>query len=91
MNHLIRVGDLISGRYRLRKVRGHGRMSTVYDAQDMRHSDDLVAIKLLDSRHPDKLRQQFFRRETESLSRLSHQNIVPLLEYNFQDIRGYNN
>lgn len=69
----------VAGRFRLLDRIGNGQMSTVYKAEDMRRSDALVAIKLLDTAHPDDLRKEFFRREVQALERLDHKNVVRIL------------
>ncbi len=63
----------------MRKLLGTGQLSQVYLAEDTRANNDFVAVKLLETQHPDALRQEFFRRETSALGRLDHPNIIQLL------------
>ena len=82
------VGKKI-GRYELRQVIGEGGMATVFRAYDLRLERD-VALKLF--RHeafsPAVARRMLkrFDREAKSLARLSHPNIVEVLDYgSFED------
>ena len=40
----------------------------------MRRGNRTVAVKLLNTVHEDKVKQEFFRRETRSLEQLEHPN-----------------
>ena len=74
------IGTLLSGRYRLESKLGSGGMSTVYLATD-ETLDRPVAIKLLHaeiSDQPDQLER--FRREARSAARLSHPNLVAVID-----------
>ena len=73
-----RVGVTIEERYRLQEEIGRGRLSTVYHALDAADGDASVAVKLLDTQHPDGLKQELFKRETAALKRLRHPNIICL-------------
>lgn len=75
-----RPGQIVAKRYRLQQHVGSGQMSNVYQAEDIRHGNDPVAVKLLDSTRPDLQLQEVFRRESRALERLKHQNIVTLIE-----------
>ncbi len=74
------IGTVLSGRYRLDSKLGSGGMSTVYLAID-ETLDRPVAIKLLHaeiSDQPDQLER--FRREARSAARLSHPNLVGVID-----------
>lgn len=74
------IGTLLCGRYRLDDQIGSGGMSTVYRA----HDDTLerwVAIKLLHvALSHDPLQLERFRREARTIARLSHPNIVTVID-----------
>ena len=72
------------GRYKILELIGKGGMATVYKAFDTR-LDREVAIKFIRSEvfpvaELDMLRKRF-EREAKSLGRLSHPNIVPVIDY----------
>lgn len=73
-------GTTIAGRYALQEQIGHGRMSSVYRALDSAASDAPVAAKILNTDYPDAIKREVFKRETDSLKRLNHPNIVRLRE-----------
>lgn len=75
-----RIAQPIAERYQLVHQAGVGNMSTVYEAIDLRVAHRRVAIKLLDSHHPDALKQEFFKRETTALERLEHPHIITLYD-----------
>jgi eukaryotic-like serine/threonine-protein kinase len=71
---------VLSGRYRLQSKLGSGGMSTVYLAQD-EVLDRPVAVKLLHreiSEEADQLER--FRREARAAARLSHPNLVSVID-----------
>ena len=70
--------ELIAERYLLLEQIGKGRMSTVYLAQDKAAHDTLVAVKILNTDHPDEINREVFKRETAALKRLNHTNVVGL-------------
>ncbi len=74
------VGELIAGRYELEELAGSGGMSSVYRARDTlleRH----VALKLLHEYHgADAESIERFRREARAVARLSHPNIVTVID-----------
>lgn len=80
--------SIVMNRYQLVRAVGDGRMSNVFLADDLRNPGHQVAIKLLDTAHPDDIRHELFRRETFALERLSHPNIVKLLDHGFWDDRN---
>ena len=83
------IGTVLSGRYRLESKLGSGGMSTVYLATD-ETLDRPVAIKLLHaeiSDQPDQLER--FRREARSAARLSHPNLVGVIDAGEDEGRPY--
>jgi eukaryotic-like serine/threonine-protein kinase len=80
---------VLSGRYRLESKLGSGGMSTVYLATDQ-VLDRQVAIKLLHreiSEEADQLER--FRREARAAARLSHPNLVGVIDAGEDDGRPY--
>jgi tRNA A-37 threonylcarbamoyl transferase component Bud32 len=74
------IGTQLSGRYKLVSKLGSGGMSTVYLAVD-ETLDREVAIKVLHreiSDQPDQLER--FRREARAVARLSHPNLVGVID-----------
>jgi predicted Ser/Thr protein kinase len=73
-------GDLIADRYELEELVGSGGMSDVFRARD-NQLDRRVAIKILHERYagdPEYLTR--FRTEARSVARLSHPNIVTVID-----------
>jgi eukaryotic-like serine/threonine-protein kinase len=89
-NQLERLSStVLSGRYRLESKLGSGGMSTVYLALD-EVLDRPVAIKLLHreiSEEADQLER--FRREARAAARLSHPNLVGVIDAGEDDGRPY--
>ena len=80
---------VLSGRYRLESKLGSGGMSTVYLALD-EVLDRPVAVKLLHreiSEEADQLER--FRREARTAARLSHPNLVGVIDAGEDDGRPY--
>ena len=71
-------GQTIADRYLIREQIGAGRMSAVHRALDLAANDTPVAVKILNTDHPDAIKRELFSRETAALKRLNHPNIVPL-------------
>ncbi|HEX2110051.1 MAG TPA: protein kinase [Gaiellaceae bacterium] len=74
------IGDVVAGRYALEDVLGRGGMATVYRAHDRVLERD-VALKVLDQRlagDPDYVER--FRREARAIAKLSHPNIVTIID-----------
>jgi eukaryotic-like serine/threonine-protein kinase len=83
------IGTLVSGRFRLEEQIGSGGMSTVYRAFDQT-LERLVAIKLMHadlSRDPAQLER--FRRESRAAARLSHPNLVTVIDAGEDDGHPY--
>ncbi|CAN5599761.1 hypothetical protein BH20ACT15_BH20ACT15_11710 [soil metagenome] len=82
-------GTVLSGRYRIESKLGSGGMSTVYLAQD-EVLDRPVAVKLLHreiSEEADQLER--FRREARTAARLSHPNLVGVIDAGEDEGRPY--
>ena len=71
---------IFEGRFRLLEEVGDGRMSSVHRAQDSANGDMVVAVKILNTAHPDAIKRELFKRETSALRKLRHPNIVGLRE-----------
>ncbi len=74
------IGELVAGRYEVADVLGRGGMSSVYRAHDRVLERD-VALKVLHERYaddPDYVER--FRREARAIARLSHPNIVTVID-----------
>jgi eukaryotic-like serine/threonine-protein kinase len=74
------VGELIADRYELQELAGSGGMSSVYRAYD-RLLERPVAIKVLHdqyAKNPEYVER--FRREAQAIARLSHPNIVTVID-----------
>jgi predicted Ser/Thr protein kinase len=83
------TGELIAGRYEVEAVLGTGGMSTVYRARD-RELQRTVAVKLLDPRWADD--PEFvgrFRDEARAAARLTHPNVVGVLDRGIDEGREY--
>ena len=73
-------GDLIADRYELEELVGSGGMSAVFRAHD-RQLERRVAIKILRERFADDGEYvERFRREARAVARLSHPNIVTVID-----------
>jgi serine/threonine-protein kinase len=80
---------VLSGRYRLESKLGSGGMSTVYLAQD-EVLDRPVAVKMMHreiSEEADQLER--FRREARAAARLSHPNLVSVIDAGEDEGRPY--
>jgi serine/threonine-protein kinase len=76
----LQPGDLIADRYELEELVGSGGMSDVFRARD-NQLDRRVAIKILHGRYaadPEYLER--FRSEARAVARLSHPNIVTVID-----------
>jgi len=83
------VGELIADRYELEELVGSGGMSSVYRARD-RLLERYVAIKMLHehySRDDDYIER--FRREARAAAKLSHPNIVTVIDRGEADGRQF--
>jgi serine/threonine-protein kinase len=83
------VGELIADRYELEELVGTGGMSTVYRARD-RLLERQVAIKILHEHYSrDEGYVERFRREARAAAKLSHPNIVTVIDRGEADGRQY--
>lgn len=83
------ASTLDRGRYELGRVIGSGGMAIVFRARD-RERGRPVAVKLLaDNLSADADLRQRFRREAELAERLSHPNVVEVLDSGEADGRAY--
>ncbi|AKK01935.1 serine/threonine-protein kinase [Corynebacterium epidermidicanis] len=76
-----RIQPLIGDDYRLQWIIGHGGMSTVWLADDLRHNRE-VAIKVLRPEFADN--QEFltrFRNEAQAAENINHPNVVATYDY----------
>src|SRR4051795_930895 len=74
------IGNLLRGRYRLEERIGSGGMSTVYRAFD-ETLERWVAIKVLhQTMEDDPVQLERFRREARTAARLSHPNVVTVID-----------
>src|SRR5438874_8631270 len=82
-------GDLIADRYELEELVGSGGMSTVFRAHD-RQLERLVAVKILHEHYADDPEYlERFRREARAVARLSHPNIVTVIDRGDDDGRQF--
>src|SRR5215207_6132334 len=83
------VGEVIAGRYELQELVGTGGMSNVYRAHD-RLLERTVALKLLHDRYSDDDEYvERFRREARAAARLSHPDIVTVIDRGERDGRQF--
>ena len=83
------LGTTLSGRYRLESRIGSGGMSTVYRAQD-ETLERFVAIKLMNREvATDSDQLERFRREARAVARLTHPNIVHVIDAGEDESRPY--
>ncbi len=78
-------GQIIGGRYRLRRLLGRGGMGEVYEGEHI-HITKRVAVKLLHaeiSSDPEALVR--FRQEAQSASSIGHDNIVTIDDFGQMD------
>jgi serine/threonine protein kinase len=77
--------ELIAGRFKLVTRVSNGNMSEVYQAEDIRHHQRIVAVKLLNTSHKDAVKQEMYLRETKALEQLEHPNIIRHIHYGWSD------
>jgi eukaryotic-like serine/threonine-protein kinase len=76
----MQIGELVAGRYEVEEVLGRGGMSSVYRAHDRVLERD-VALKVLHERYADDPEYvERFRREARAIAKLSHPNIVTVID-----------
>lgn len=75
-----RERNILANRYVLQDPLQTGGMTTVYKARDL-ETDELVAVKRFDrDKHLPEIEREAFDREVDALRRLSHPNILRLLD-----------
>jgi serine/threonine-protein kinase len=79
-----RLQAALAGRYVLIRELGHGGMSTVFEAKDIR-LDRTVAVKLLDRAVTGTIGVERFVREIAITARLQHPHILTLIESGKED------
>ena len=83
------IGRLISGRYRIEAVVGTGGMAVVYRAQDTQ-LNQTVAMKVLRPEYESDMEfVRRFSREAEAAAKMSHENIVNLLDVGIEGDMRY--
>jgi eukaryotic-like serine/threonine-protein kinase len=82
-------GETIGGRYELEQLCGTGGMSSVWRAHD-RLLERKVAVKVLHERYgEDEEYLERFRREARAVARLSHPNIVTVIDRGEEEGRQF--
>ena len=77
------MSDILNGRYRLDKKLGEGGMAIVHQATDLM-LDRTIAVKILrKSFSSSKAFQERFKEEARAAANLSHQNIVTVHDFGF--------
>jgi tetratricopeptide (TPR) repeat protein len=71
------AGDLIGGRYLLRRLLGRGSFAEVWEGEDKELSGRLVALKHIGNATDSEV-IAYFQREMELLARINHPNVVKL-------------
>ncbi len=80
-----RIGEVLSGTYRIVDTIAIGGSGTVYRAEQL-DSGDSVAVKVMHAEHPEGDRErQRFSREAEIIKQLAHQHVVRMLDYGHSD------
>lgn len=83
------IGRLISGRYRIEAVVGTGGMAVVYRALDLQENRT-VAVKVLRPEYESDMEfVRRFSREAEAAAKMSHENIVNLLDVGIEGEMRY--
>ena len=76
----MRIGEVVAGRYELEELLGAGGMSSVFRARDA-VLERPVALKILHEHHSsDPEYVERFRREARAIAKLSHPNIVTVID-----------
>ncbi len=86
---MIKIGDLLSDRYKIKEVIGHGGSSEVFEAKDIIFRRP-VAIKVLDSeicKDPNNIKR--FENEARISASLDHINIVKIFDIGEVDERMF--
>lgn len=84
------IGSKVEGRYLIEKEIGRGAFGMVYKAHDLYEPNRSVAIKILSKDlFKNKYIVEKFHQEIETLARISHPNVIPILEYGQIDNQPY--
>lgn len=76
---LAELAEALEGRYELVRELGRGGMATVFLARDRKHHR-LVAVKVLDPKHPAMVGAERFLQEIEITAGFNHPNILSLFD-----------
>lgn len=75
-------GEIIADQYQIKAVLGQGGIGTTYEAQDLHHHGQPVALKALSLRHMQDWKVlELFEREARVLSHLHHRGIPRYLNH----------
>jgi len=82
----LKTGDLLRGRYKIKKIIGQGGMGSIYLAEDTRLKGRLCALKEVEhdkslSKTLNKQAQDQFLQEATVLARLDHPNLPKVSDY----------
>jgi eukaryotic-like serine/threonine-protein kinase len=82
----LKAGEVLRGRYKIRRIIGQGGMGSIYLADDLRLEGRLCALKEVEhdrTLQPDLLRQarEQFLREATVLARLDHPNLPKVSDF----------
>lgn len=80
----LQQGDLVAGRYRVRRQVGEGGMGVVFEAEQV-EPRRRVALKCIRAAWLDNDSLQRFRREAEALGRLQHPGVAQVFEAGVTD------
>jgi serine/threonine protein kinase len=87
------TGQILQSRYYITSHIGKGGMGTVYQAQDTRLNNRLVAVKELDPAQlpsgDQQLALQAFQQESAILARLSHPGLTAVHDYFLENNKSY--
>ncbi len=83
------TGPLLKNRYRLGRVLGRGGMCIVYQAWDTKLGRDVAVKRLEPPLNQDARTRARFDREGQALARLSHPNVVTLIDRGSTETDGY--
>ncbi len=73
---MLNVGDVLDNRYEILSRVGHGGMSTVYRAKDLKLGREIAVKMLKEEFNSDEEFIERFKNEARSAAKLSHTNIV---------------
>jgi serine/threonine protein kinase len=90
----LKPGDLLRERYRIIDIIGQGGMGSIYQAEDIRLSGRMTAIKEIitnpnDSAEGIQQARLQFQREASILARLDHPNLPKVSDYFTEDSRDF--